>query len=404
MVGRPLGGNFQIGIGSADAGFQFRHRAAAGVGKGFQSGFGISETFISIGQFFVGDDFSLGCGAFGARSKQGQSRFLLLKAGFELLLIGVSQTHNVSLRSQVSTSSPVFKSELKLDRCRVNAQQFRRRMSESAPQRRLIVNADDFGRSESINEAVIRAHRDGILTTASLMVNEAAADQAVEMARRHPNLGVGLHLALVCGKAALSPERIPSLAAPNGLFPENAVAAGLKYFFSSKCRAQLRAEIGAQFERFHATGLTLDHINGHLNFHLHPVILGILMENAGQWGIRAMRLTWDPFFLNARIASGQWAYRASHAMIFRLLADWARPRLAAKTIRHTGAVFGLLQNSRVDCDYIEKLLPRLPPGDSELYSHPSLDHFRNEYDALVHPAIRRLLEQQGIRLIRYQDL
>jgi hopanoid biosynthesis associated protein HpnK len=281
---------------------------------------------------------------------------------------------------------------------------FAARMSDSAPQRRLIVNADDFGCSESINEAVIRAHQDGILTTASLMVNETATEQAIQMARQHPGLGVGLHLALVCGRAALSPEKIPNLAGPNGQFSENPVGAGLKYFFSSKCRGQLRAEIGAQFERFHATGLPLDHVNGHLHMHLHPVVLGILMENAGQWGIRAMRLTRDRFFLNARIASGQWAYRASHAMIYRMLSDWARPRLARKMIRHTNVVFGLMQNSRVDRAYIEKLLPRLPPGDSELYSHPSLDHSRNEYDALVNPAIRRQLQQNGIRLIRYQDL
>lgn len=281
---------------------------------------------------------------------------------------------------------------------------FAARMSDSAPQRRLVVNADDFGRSDSINEAVIRAHQDGILTSTSLMVNETAADQAVRMARQHPSLGVGLHLALVCGRAALSPEKIPNLAAPNGQFSENAVGAGLKYFFSSKCRDQLRQEIGAQFEKFHATGLPLDHVNGHLNMHLHPVVLGILMENAGRWGIRAMRLTRDLFFLNARIASGQWAYRASHAMIYRMLSGWARPRLARNKIRHTNAVFGLMQNSRVDCAYIGKLLPRLPPGDSELYSHPSLDHFRKEYDALVNPANRSLLQQHGIRLIRYQDL
>src|SRR5271157_1529204 len=80
------------------------------------------------------------------------------------------------------------------------------------PNRRLIVNADDFGRSESINQAVIRAHREGILTTASLMVNEPAAEQAARLARENPGLGVGLHLALVCGAAALAPARIPHLA------------------------------------------------------------------------------------------------------------------------------------------------------------------------------------------------
>ena len=68
--------------------------------------------------------------------------------------------------------------------------------------RRLIVNADDFGRSRSINEAVIRAHREGILTSASLMVNEPACGEAVALARENPDLCVGLHLSLLCGRSA----------------------------------------------------------------------------------------------------------------------------------------------------------------------------------------------------------
>ena len=73
----------------------------------------------------------------------------------------------------------------------------------------------------------------------------------------------------------------------------------------------------------------------------------------------------------------------SHAVIFRLLASRARGRCwPAENIRHTAFVFGLLQNARVDAAYVKKLLPQLPPGDSELYSHPSLDQFRNEFDAL----------------------
>jgi chitin disaccharide deacetylase len=274
----------------------------------------------------------------------------------------------------------------------------------STAPRRLIVNADDFGRSESINRAVIRAHREGILTTASLMVNEPAAGQAVLLARENPGLGVGLHLALVCGRAALPPERIPHLAGPDGRFSDNPAWAGSRYFFSAQCRTELRAEIEAQVQTFQATGLPLDHVNGHLHLHLHPVVFKILMDKAEEWGIRAMRLTRDPFCLNARLASGRWASRILHAFIFGLLSGWARLALARKKIRHTRAVFGLLQNARVDAAYVRKLLPRLPAGDSELYSHPSLDQFKNELDALIDPAIRNLPQQLGIRLIRYQDL
>ena len=274
----------------------------------------------------------------------------------------------------------------------------------STAPRRLIVNADDFGRSESINLAVLRAHREGILTTASLMVNEPAADQAIELARAHPKLGVGLHLTLVCGAAALPPERIPHLAGARGQFSDHPAAAGCRYFFSAACKAELQAEIEAQVAKFHATGLPLDHLNGHLHLHLHPVVFGILMNNAARWGIRAMRLTRDPFFLNARLAAGQWPYRLSHATIFGLLSARARRALARKNIRHTAAVFGLLQNARVDAAYVQQLLPRLPAGDSELYSHPSLDQFKHELDALINPTIRCLPQQLGIRLIRYQDL
>jgi hypothetical protein len=117
-----------------------------------------------------------------------------------------------------------------------------------------------------------------------------------------------------------------------------------------------------------------------------------------------MRLTRDPFLLNARLASGRWFYRSSHAAIHDILSARARPVLARQNISHTGAVFGLLQNGLVDGPYVKKLLPLLPAGDSELYSHPSLDQFKNEFDALVNPSVRDLVRQLGIQLIRYQDL
>src|SRR5579859_4759969 len=123
--------------------------------------------------------------------------------------------------------------------------------SNRAPgRRRLVVNADDFGRSSSINQAIIRAHQEGILTTASLMVNEADCDQAVRLARENPRLGVGLHLTLLCGRSALSPERIPGLVNAAGEFTNNSFRAGMRYFFARSLREQLREEIHAQFARF----------------------------------------------------------------------------------------------------------------------------------------------------------
>jgi len=270
--------------------------------------------------------------------------------------------------------------------------------------RRLIVNADDFGRSSSINRAVVRAHQEGILTSASLMTNEPGCAEAVALARENPSLGVGLHLTLVCGRSACAPDRIPDLVDPDARFDDNPVRTGLRYFWRRGLRAQLEREIAAQFGRFRETGLKLDHVNGHLHFHLHPVVFGILRQHATEWGITHLRLTRDRFWLNLDLASGHLAHRLAHALLFRCLAAWARPEFARLCFRHPKTVFGLLQSARVDEEFLRRLIPRLPAGDSELYSHPSLDEFKNELDALISPGVKALVGRHAIRLIRYQDL
>jgi len=270
--------------------------------------------------------------------------------------------------------------------------------------RRLIVNADDFGRSHSINEAVVRAHDEGILTAASLMVNEPGFDEAVKLARGRPKLGVGLHLTLLMGHSVLPPDKIPGLVNDRGEFSNSPVGVGMGYFFKRSLREQLRAEIQAQFEKFHATGLPLDHVNGHLHLHLHPVVFRILMADAEKLGITRMRLTRDCLARSRRMAHGHWIYRASHAAIYEWLSRRAREPLRQRGIKHAQITFGLLQNARVDEEYILKLLPELPAGDSELYSHPSLDEFKHEFDALVSPQVKELVKQLGIELIRCQDL
>ena len=270
--------------------------------------------------------------------------------------------------------------------------------------RRLIINADDFGLSHEANAAVIRAHTEGVLTTASLMVNEEGFEEAVELAREHPRLGVGLHLSLVCGRPALPQTEIPNLIDVEGRFPDCPVSAGMRFFFDPRCRKQLEREVAAQFEKFRATGLTLDHVNGHLHFHLHPAVFGIVMKHARRWNVRHLRLTRDPFWLNARLASGRWGYRVSHGMIFALLSLRARRALARAGIRHTRHVYGLLQHGLVDEAFVAGLLENLPEGDSELYSHPSLTQFKHELDALLSPRVKEVIASRGIELIRYQDL
>jgi predicted glycoside hydrolase/deacetylase ChbG (UPF0249 family) len=178
----------------------------------------------------------------------------------------------------------------------------------------------------------------------------------------------------------------------------------MKYFFKRNLHEQLRAEIHAQFEKFHATNLPLDHVNGHLHFHLHPTIFKILMEDSEQLGIHHLRLTRDCLSRSRQMSRGHFFYKISHAAIFEFLSNRARKTLDAKKIRHAQITFGLLQNARVDEEYVLKLLEVLPSGDSELYSHPSLDEFKHEFDALVSPRVKEQVKKLGIELIRYQDL
>jgi chitin disaccharide deacetylase len=236
------------------------------------------------------------------------------------------------------------------------------------------------------------------------MVNEPGFEEAVALARENPRLGVGLHLTLLCGHSTLPPERIPGLVNERGEFSCNPARVGLRYFFQRKLREQIRAEIEAQFEKFRSLGLPLDHLDSHHHLHAHPTIFKILIQSAARFGVTHLRLTCEPFWVHARVATWHCWRRASHGFVHWLLAGRLRPVLQRLDLKHPGAVFGLLQDARVTEGYLERLLPRLPTGISEIYSHPSLDQFRHEMEALISPRVRALVDKLGIELIRYQDI
>jgi hopanoid biosynthesis associated protein HpnK len=154
----------------------------------------------------------------------------------------------------------------------------------------LIVTADDFGLHHDINAAVERAHCQGILNAASLMVSAPAAADAVATRAPATGLRVGLHLVLADGVATLPCDQIPDLVDASGRFGSAMVRDGFRFFFLPRVRAQLAAEIRAQFEAFAATGLPLDHVNAHKHFHLHPTVLSLILSIGRDYGMRAVRL------------------------------------------------------------------------------------------------------------------
>src|SRR4051794_516833 len=234
-------------------------------------------------------------------------------------------------------------------------------------ERRLIVCADDFGRDVAVNEAVENACRDGVLTCASLMVAAPEAANAVARAHRLPRLRAGLHPVLTAGEPILPAAELGSLMRHDGRFDLDQTRAALRYFFTPGIRARLAAEIRAQFEAFRATGLALDHVNAHKHMHLHPTVARLLVEIGREYGMRAVRLPAEPAAsLRAAFPAERYRTPAYQPAVAAL-----RRRLRRAGLMANDHVFGIAWSGAMIEDRILRLLPHLPPGDSEIYVHPA---------------------------------
>ena len=247
----------------------------------------------------------------------------------------------------------------------------------------LLVTADDFGRSRAVNEAIEEYHSAGAITQASLMVNEPGVEQAVRIARRNPQLYVGLHLSLCDGRAA----RLSTLTDRTGYFVRSPARAGLSAAFSSRHQQALSGEIERQFSAFAALGFPPTYWDGHHHLHLHPEILRITLPIAERYGFRAMRLVREPF---------PWR---PVPFIFSLLSRRALPFLRRHRIYYVRRVYGLSQTGRIDAAFVSRVLKRLSDGWSEFYLHPGAEQ------ALPHPAeLARMLQQSRARLATAAEL
>ncbi|WP_431301437.1 hopanoid biosynthesis-associated protein HpnK [Sediminicoccus sp. BL-A-41-H5] len=235
--------------------------------------------------------------------------------------------------------------------------------------KRLIFTADDLGLAPETNEAIEHAHREGVLTAASLMVGEAGFEEGVRVARANPGLAVGLHLTLTDGVPVLPATRIPALTQKNGRFRDDMAALGLLLALSPAAKAELAAEVAAQVERFTATGLACDHVNAHKHYHLHPLIAAALMQAAAGAGVRCIRLPWEPGPLiravdRASPRPAEWALKPWCGTLRRRALNW---NLVAPD-----RMVGLAWSGHFTATRLRAVLPRLPEGVTELYFHPAL--------------------------------
>ena len=269
---------------------------------------------------------------------------------------------------------------------------------------KVIINADDFGRTREINRAVILAHGQGILTSASLMVAGKAADEAVQLARKHPDLAVGLHVVVVDGPAALA----------GGEFPDAPVRLGLRYAFGRAARRKLARELRAQFERFAATGLELSHVDGHQHMHMHPVVFDMLLPLAQEFGARGVRIVRDELRLALRFDRRRAVAKGAAALIFSALAARCRRKIAGTGLAAPDRTYGFFQSGAMTEQYVLDVIAVLSKsgaGSAEVYFHPTcgrrLDPLGPNPDdlaALVSPSVRQALLECGLQPGTHFDL
>ncbi|MGH7156310.1 MAG: hopanoid biosynthesis-associated protein HpnK [Acetobacteraceae bacterium] len=267
----------------------------------------------------------------------------------------------------------------------------------------LIVSADDFGLSDSVNEAVEQAHRDGVLTSASLMVAAPASADAVRRARDMPRLAVGLHLVAIEGQAVLPPQDIPDLVDRRGWFSSAQLGLGLRYGLHPSARRQLAAEIRAQFAAFAATGLRLDHANAHKHMHMHPTVGRLLIDIGRDFGLPAIRVPAEPPLVLA--ACGE-RVSLGNRLLFRW-SGWLRRQAHRAGLLTNDYCIGIAWSGGMTAERLLRLPPHLPDGIGEIYLHPAsrpdpaLETLMPDYQhtaelaALLDADVRRGLESVG---------
>ena len=287
--------------------------------------------------------------------------------------------------------------------------------AQPSSQRHLIVNGDDFGFSSGVNQAIIAAHEQGILTSTSLMVTGAAFAEAVELARARPRLAVGLHLVLACGRSVLPHSQIPHLVDRAGNFSNQPETAGIYYHFNAAARRELPLEIRAQLTKFRATGLPLSHVDGHVHVQIQPVVLHHLVQLAAEFKIKFVRLPLEDLRASLRADRADWVAKILLSLVYAGLRHYGARVLRAHQIGYVDRVYGLLQSGRMTEAYLLKLIPHIHSQLVEIYAHPAVAIAGEpaneayglgaaERDALMSDRVRALIKSQGFALTNYSQL
>lgn len=277
----------------------------------------------------------------------------------------------------------------------------------------LIVNADDFGLHTAVNHAVIEGYEKGCLRSTSLMPTGSAVEEAAELARQHPELGIGAHITLVAEHPVLPVDKVRSLLTPEGrFFPDH--VAFIKAFMQGTIRMEeLYAECEAQIARIESLGLVITHLDSHQHLHVLPRVIDVCLELAQRHGIHRMRLPAEACLFNGGYPAPLARKVAKCGLTF--CARLAR-RKAAGRMAMPQAFFGMLAGGHMEEKYFQAILRALPEGTAEIMVHPGLDnkalgaaydwqyHWEDEYQSVTSPRVLQYIQEARIRLISFKEL
>jgi len=284
----------------------------------------------------------------------------------------------------------------------------------------LILNADDFGMTRGVNEGIIRAHGEGVLTSTTLMANGPAFEDAVERAKANPSLGVGCHLVLVGGKAIAPREEIPSLADAQGRLPESLAAFVARVSSGMVSEKEIGRELRAQIEKIRAAGIKPSHVDTHKHTHAHPRVMEALGRVAREFGIMRVRKP-------AESLRNSWGTsRGNNAGVSRQLAAAVAvraitPRFEAIArkydLRWPDHFLGLAMTGHLDAKTLRRMIDGLAEGQTEIMVHPGVwdadlagsgsrlqRHRETELAGLLDPGVRSAIEEREVRLITFREL
>jgi hopanoid biosynthesis associated protein HpnK len=278
--------------------------------------------------------------------------------------------------------------------------------------RRLIVNADDFGLTAGVNRAVRELHHEGALTSTTLMARAAAANQAIELARATPSLGVGCHVVLVDGEPALPAAEIPTLIdRKTGSLRFSLTGFLMRLFTSRISVAEIEAEAAAQIALLKSRGLRLTHIDTHKHTHMFPPVLRAVLRAARAAGIGAVRNPFEPVWAVRATAGATWA-RCAEVNVLRQLEAACRRIIAEEGFLTTDGTVAVAGTGVLNAVAVRSLITAMPEGTWELVTHPGyhdadLAKIRSRLQAsrdIERAAIGTVKQFPNIHLISFADL